>query len=228
MSLEVLSLSALSLGFLHGLGADHLMAVAALSVGGADGGRRRRAVGTAVGFACGHALVLGAGAVAALLFGLAVPATVAAGGERVGGALLIGLGGAGVWSVLSGRAYGHFHHNGSPPSWWHLHFGPRAAHPARGHAHRSLPAILGAVFAVSSLRALMLLEPFGGDRGALALPDALLLVALFGLGILASMSLFGVVLARVLSARQMERSGQLAAGAVALASIALGVYWLGA
>ena len=38
----------------------------------------------------------------------------------------------------------------------------------------------------------------------MALPTVLLLVLLFGLGILLSMSLFGVVLARVLSLRKLE------------------------
>ncbi|HXH07846.1 MAG TPA: hypothetical protein VNI83_14775, partial [Vicinamibacterales bacterium] len=69
--------SAVALGFVHGLGADHLMAIAALSVdrrGRAAGGpaARRRALGVAVRFACGHALLLGAGAGAALLLGWTV------------------------------------------------------------------------------------------------------------------------------------------------------------
>src|SRR5438105_15892390 len=59
--------SALFLGFLHGLGADHLMAIAALSVDGDLGGqsaasRRARALGVASRFAAGHAVLLGAGA----------------------------------------------------------------------------------------------------------------------------------------------------------------------
>ena len=88
-----------------------------------------------------------------------------------------------------------------------------------------MPAALGAIFAVSSLRALMLLQPFGADARGLALPSLLLLVVLFGLGILLSMSIFGLLLARVLSVRAVERFGRSAAVLVALGSIGLGVYW---
>lgn len=226
MSFEALSLSALTLGAIHGLGADHLMAIAALAVGGEARGRQARALRTAVGFATGHAILLGLAAIAAALFGVVVPASVSAGGERVGGAVLLVLGGVGFWSLTSGRAYGHIHADGTPPSRWHVHLGRFASHPAGGHTASPMPAAVGALFAVSSLRALMLLQPFGADARAMALSALLLLIALFGLGILLSMSVFGVLLARVLSIRAVERFGQAATGAVAIASMALGLYWL--
>jgi hypothetical protein len=58
------------------------------------------------------------------------------------------------------------------------------------------------------------------------LPALFALIALFGVGILIAMSLFGVLLARVLSLRTVNTLGRAAAGIVALASIALGVYWM--
>ena len=85
---------------------------------------------------------------------------------------------------------------------------------------------MGALFAFSSLRALMLLQPFGASAASLALPVLLVLIGLFGLGILLSMSLFGVLLARAFSLRAVERLGQGAAIVVAAASIALGFYWM--
>ena len=85
---------------------------------------------------------------------------------------------------------------------------------------------MGAVFAISSLRALMLLEPFGAHARTLALPVVLLLVTLFGFGILLSMSLFGVVFARALSIRAVSVLGRTAAGLVATASVLLGTYWV--
>jgi nickel/cobalt exporter len=226
VSFEALSLSALTLGAIHGLGADHLMAIAALAVGGESRQRQARALRTAVGFAGGHAVLLGLAAIVAALFGVVVPASVSAGGERIGGAVLIALGGLGFWSITSGRAYGHIHADGTPPSRWHVHLSGLARHPAGGHAASPVPAAMGALFAVSSLRALMLLQPFGADARAMALPALLLLIVLFGLGILLSMSIFGVLLARVLSIRAVERFGQAATGAVAIASMALGLYWL--
>ena len=88
--------------------------------------------------------------------------------------------------------------------------------------------LIGAVFAVSSLRMLMLLQPFGGSAQALSLPALLLLIILFGVGILGSMSLFGVVLARLLKIGAIEAVGKSSAVVVALASIALGMYWVAA
>jgi hypothetical protein len=85
---------------------------------------------------------------------------------------------------------------------------------------------MGAVFAVSSLRALVMLAPMGASLTSMALPMVLLLVTLFGLGILLSMSLFGVVLARVLSLRKLETLGRAAGFIVAGASMALGLYWI--
>ena len=92
----LLASSALALGFLHGLGADHLMAVAALSVGGGANPVRGRAFGVAVRFACGHAALLAAGACAVVLAGWQVPVTVERGGEMAAGLLLVGLGAVGA------------------------------------------------------------------------------------------------------------------------------------
>ena len=225
MSLLPLAASALTLGLLHGLGGDHLMAIAALSVDGATDRRSRRVITTAVGFAVGHTMVLATGAVIAIIFGVALPAAVSSGAERVGGLILMALGVIGLWGIASRRAYGHIHGAQDGRSRWHFHVGHPSGHAvARGHS--ILPTVLGAVFAVSSLRALMLLQPFGADARALALPVVLLLVALFGLGILLSMSIFGVLLARLLSIRAVSLLGQSAATLVAIASIGLGGYWM--
>jgi hypothetical protein len=216
--------SALALGFLHGLGADHLMAIAALTVrGDAPAERRARALGIAVRFAAGHALLLAMGASLVILVGWTIPQSVERGGEILGGLLLIALGIVGIFASASGRLYAHAHPHAADPGAWHLHLG----HP-HGHAstHSKLPAVLGAVFAVSSLRALSTLAPFGASAVNVAVPQLVLLVALFGLGILISMSLFGVALARTLSTRVVARLGHGAAVVMALASIALGLYWI--
>lgn len=218
-----LSASALSLGFLHGLGGDHLMAIAALAVNGRDDRTDARVVRTAVGFALGHTIVLAIGATAAVVFGFIVPAAVESGAESVGGALLVVLGALGLWGVMSGRAYSHVHVERAGQPRWHVHVSPDARHP---HGHSSIPTLMGAVFAVSSLRMLMLLQPFGESAQSLALPTLIALILVFGIGILASMSIFGVLLARVLKLAAIEAIGKASAVIVALASIALGTYWL--
>ena len=86
--------------------------------------------------------------------------------------------------------------------------------------------MIGAAFAVSSLRALAMLTPFGDRLGAAPLTLLLLLIVVFAVGILLSMSLFGVALARVLSTRALERIGEGAGALVGLSSVVLGVAWV--
>ena len=84
------------------------------------------------------------------------------------------------------------------------------------------------MFAVSGLRALTLLGPELSPGGAGAsLVTLLYLVAIFAVGILLSMSLFGIVLSRVLGSDRLAASaGRGAAAVTAVASIALGMYWV--
>jgi nickel/cobalt exporter len=226
----VLLLSALTLGFLHGLGADHLMGIAALSLSPGPGGvavQRARALGIAFRFAVGHALLLGVGAALIIVLGWSIPLAVERGGEILGGVLLIGLGALALWGAAAGPVYGHSHlHSDEPAPHWHLHVG-QAVHPPPG-AHSHVPTIIGAAFAISSLRALTLLAPFGESVGAGSLSALLTLVAVFALGILISMSLFGVAFARVMSTQVILRLGRSSAVVMALASVALGTYWIAA
>jgi nickel/cobalt transporter (NicO) family protein len=225
----ILLSSALLLGILHGLGADHLMAIAALSLG--PGGeapavKRARAFGVAVRFAIGHALLLTLGAGALIVLGWSLPLVVERGGEVLGGMLLVVLGGVGLWGVTAGRVYAHTHtHGHETDPHWHLHIGRRDRHPMPG-AHSHLPTVIGAAFAVSSLRALTLLTPFGGRLGGAPLPMLLGLITVFAAGILLSMSLFGVAFAGLMTTSRVTRLGHAAGGAMALASIALGVFWI--
>lgn len=202
----ILLLTALFLGFLHGLGPDHLMAIAALSLGSDAHGstRRARAVGVAVRFAVGHGVLLAAGAGLIVAIGWAIPAPVERGGEMLGGALLI------VMGILTLQ---------------HL-FAPRVSRLAHRTSHSHLPTMIGAAFAVSSLRALAMLTPFGSDLGTAPLPLLLGLIAVFAAGIMASMVLFGVALAGVLSTRALQRLGHGAGALVGVSSIVLGVAWL--
>ena len=218
----------LALGFLHGLGADHLMAIAALSLATPLGpARYGRAFWLALRFAIGHALLLGIGASLVLFFGWQVPARFEQGGEFLGGCLLIVLGLVGGWLAYSGRLYAHSHAHPHGAdglhSHWHLHLGRQHSH--RPAMHTALPGVLGAVFAISGLRALILSLPLWNATHAFS--TLLFLVMLFAIGILASMSLFGIVLAHTLADRRMTgHVARFAAAATAVGSLALGVYWI--
>ena len=225
----MLLMSALALGFLHGLGADHLMGIAALSLSPAPGGvavQRARALAVAVRFAIGHAVLLGGGAVAIMLLGWSIPMAVEKGGEMLGGALLVVLGGMALWGAFSGKVYGHSHvHRDEPTAHWHLHVGDRTHHPdAASHSH--VPTIIGAAFAISSLRALTLLAPFGDEVGGASLSLLLALIVVFAIGILISMSLFGVAFARIMSTAAILRLGRTSTVLMAMASVGLGAYWI--
>jgi nickel/cobalt transporter (NicO) family protein len=204
------------------------MAIATLSVTAgteAPAVRRARALGVAVRFALGHALLLALGAGAIIVLGWTLPLVVERAGEMLGGVLLIVLGGTALWGVGAGRVYGHTHLHGheSEPH-WHLHIGRRDRHPVPG-AHSHIPTLIGAAFAVSSLRALTLLAPFGDRLDAAPLPMLLILIGVFAAGILLSMSLFGVAFAGLMSARVVSRLGRAAGVLMAISSIALGLYW---
>ncbi|HEY2435489.1 MAG TPA: hypothetical protein VGI12_22660 [Vicinamibacterales bacterium] len=204
----VLLLSAFALGFLHGLGGDHLMAIATLSMDGASrsaAARRARALGVALRFAGGHALLLGCGAALIVLVGWSIPVHVERGGEMLGGALLIVMG-----LVTLQHLTRHSH----------------AADAAQPHQHSHLPTMIGAAFAVSSLRAVVMLTPFGQRAGSQPLPMLLALIVIFAVGILASMSLFGVLLAGLLSTRTLQRVGHGAGALVGVSSILLGIAWV--
>jgi len=205
------------------------MAIAALSVGAggdAPAVRRARAFGVAVRFALGHALLLTLGASGIILLGWSLPIVVDRGGELLGGCLLIVLGGIALWGVGAGRVYGHTHlHGREEAPHWHLHIGRRDRHPVPG-AHSHLPTLIGAAFAVSSLRALTVLAPFGDRLGGAPVPMLLGLIVVFAAGILLSMSLFGVAFAGLMTARLVARLGRAAGVAMALSSIALGVFWI--
>lgn len=205
------------------------MGIAALSLSPAPGGpaaQRARALGVAVRFAVGHAVLLGAGAAALIALGWSLPLAFERGGEMLGGTLLIVLGAIALWGAFSGKVYGHTHtHSGEPAAHFHLHFGHRDHHPSP-LAHSHLPTIIGAAFALSSLRALTMLAPFGESAASVSLGSMLGLVTVFAVGILMSMSLFGVAFARVMSTQAVLRLGRASAVFMASASIALGGYWI--
>ena len=87
------------------------MAIAALSIGATGESpslRRARAMGVAIRFAIGHALLLALGAGGLIVLGWSLPLVVERGGEMLGGILLIVFGLVGLWSVAAGRVYSDF------------------------------------------------------------------------------------------------------------------------
>ncbi len=209
-------LSMFGQGLLHGLGPDHCLAIGALA---AAGGGFRRALGVSVRFGVGHTAVLAAGAVLAGVAGVAIPARWEAALEVVGGASLLALG---CWTLLSRR--------GAVP---HAHGGVVHAHDGHGHSHVGVEvevapptggrfaALMGAVFGLSGVRGLLMLMPLMGRERAVMLTAG---VALFGLGVVASMVAVGWFAARAAdAAARWERGLRVPVG---LASVLCGAWWV--
>lgn len=204
------------------------MAITALSLATPLGPvRYGRAFWLAVRFAVGHAVLLSLGTALILFFGWQVPVRFEHMGEFVGGCLLILLGVVGGWLAWTGRIYAHAHAHAHGDeglhSHWHVHIGHTHSH--RSTIHNALPGVLGAVFAVSGLRALILSLPLWNASHAFGM--LFILIGLFALGILMSMSLFGIVLAHILDTRRMTAYiTRVAAAATAVGSLGLGLYWI--
>src|SRR5262245_61886140 len=163
------------------------MAIAALSLATPLGpARYGRAFALALKFALGHALLLAVGAGLVLFFDWQIPVRFEQSGEFLGGCLLIVLGLVVGWLGLSGRLYVHSHlheHGGrGVHSHWHVHLGRQHSH--RPAIHTVMPGILGAVFAMSGLRVLVLSLPlWNAPGGPSHFWSLLFLVTLFAVGI---------------------------------------------
>lgn len=178
-------------GILHGLGADHLVAITAVA---AAGGGFQRITVFAARFALGHALVIVlAGAVA--FFGKRfLPPHWEKNFELVAGASLL-LGGVGLLvGLLTKRISLHIHHHeheGVPHKHLHFHFCHAESHR---HVHGVFTVLLGAMFALGGARTMLVATPIVLARDGF---EFALRIAAFTAGIVLSMTLFGV-LARIL------------------------------
>ncbi len=198
-------------GLLHGLGPDHCAAIATLGAASERAGRRRSALRLAVRFAVGHAVALGALAAVCLLAGMTLSERFERYAELLGGGVLVGVALAALFFPGALR-HGHPHLPGHGAD----HHHPPHGAPVAGAA--------GALMAISGVRSLLLALPplMVGGRFASA---AWTYLPGFALGVLLSMSAVGLALASSL-ARAPERLARWLDKGVAVASGALGVYWI--
>jgi len=180
----------LSLGVLHALDADHLVAVATL-VSERPSPRRAALIGCMWGL--GHGAALGVVGLAVLVFHWAMPPWLAAWFELGVAAMLVGLGAQAVWRGLRRAAvHAHVHaHDGTVHAHRHVHV--HAAEHARdrhdgvlhalSHAGRR-PFLVGVVHGLAGSAALMLVV-----LGTIPSPTlGLTYLAVFGLGGIGSMA----------------------------------------
>lgn len=207
--------TALALGALHSFAPDHL---AAVSVFASRRPSWRRAAGLGARWGVGHSLtVIGVGG-ALVLTGLQLPSRFAPAAERVVGVVLIALGALSLWRAA--RLHGHWHtHDGAPH--WHLH--THAHSDAHDHSHGALLGI-GMLHGLAGTGALVVALPvaIAGSRAT-----SLGFLLAFGLGTIASMSLFGAaagwLFASTCRSAWLHRAAVAAAG---VASAVIGVWWI--
>lgn len=197
----------LSQGLLHAIGPDHCAAMATLSGLGQRG--RRTAFGTALRFALGHALVLGAVAAGCLAAGVGLSEAFERWAEIFGGGVLLALALTALF-FPGALAHGHPHLPGHEAS----------------HAHQRVSTAAGALMAISGVRSLLVSLPALILGGAFSL-EAWTFLPGFALGILAGMGAVGLLFAEGLS-RLSERLAEWVYRGVAVSSAALGIVWIAA
>ena len=190
-------LSLMMFGFLigmkHALEGDHIAAVAALT---ADGGSFRHALKQGAAWGLGHTLTLFAFGALVIVLDASLPERFADWLEFTVGAMLVLLGLDVLRRVVRDRV--HFHPHGHGGGEVHLH-----AHSHRGerghHAHRHRHAsgvplralFVGLMHGMAGSAALLLLSASTTSSPWLGL----LYIAIFGLGSMAGMAAFSVVIA---------------------------------
>jgi nickel/cobalt transporter (NicO) family protein len=209
---------AFGLGMLHALDADHIMAVAGLA---STRTGRQRALAFCARWAIGHGLTLLCIGGAVLLLGMAIPARLSAAAENLVGVVLVLIGAWVLWDLWRRRVQLHFHeHEGAiTHAHWHLHQAKTARHT---HGHGAV--LVGMMHGTAGSAPLLALLPMAKHGPWFGL--AYLLV--FGVGVLASMLVFGGLLGVAFDrlAKQGEQVFRLTRGLVALSSMVFGAVLL--
>ncbi|MFQ5777977.1 MAG: hypothetical protein ACE5IP_08215 [Terriglobia bacterium] len=214
-------------GLLHGLGPDHLAAIAAL-VGRGSGRRVERGelAWLGVRFGVGHVSTLLLLAGVAWALGRNLPERWQSGLEQLGGVVLIFLGGWILAEVLRRRVVVHSHlHSHPQESGDHEHVHIHLSGRAHGeHRHPHFATLVGGLLGFSGARALLVALPVVVAGSAAV---ALARMAAFGLGIVVSMALAGWV-ANAAFTRLARTPGyaRMLVGATGALSSVLGFYWL--
>lgn len=208
--------TALVLGSVHALEADHVTAVTAFA---ARNPGVRNAVRFGLRWAAGHGaavLVIGS---ALIVLERELPETLTSGLERLVGAALIGLG---VWTLLGARrlhAHVHTHTDGTTHEHVHAHI------LSRRHDHRHGATSVGLLHGAAGAGAASALVPLAAvDDPA----GGVIYLALFGVGTIAGMALYALLAGFIFGQTagvsvRLARGVAVAAGTV---TIAVGAIWL--
>jgi nickel/cobalt transporter (NicO) family protein len=201
MTVLMMYSTALLLGTVHALEADHMAAVTAFAV------RRpgvREAVGFGVRWSAGHggAIVLaGAGLI---LLGIHVPAAATGTLEHVVGLVMIGLG---VWTFRGAHDREPAHHHG-----------------VHGHGRRRAVSAVGLLHGLAGSGSVVALVPLAGLQSR---TGGILYLVVFAVGTVAAMALYGLFAGLVVGrADGSVRFAPLLARGTGIITVAIGLVWL--
>ena len=215
---------AFSLGMMHALDADHVVAVSGLGARGRDW---KQAVAFSARWAIGHGgalMIIGAGV---YLLGMAIPESLSAWTEKAVGLVLILIGGWVIQDLVRKQAHLHFHSHDDFPkhAHWHTHDARERKHHGEHHRHEHAPVMVGVLHGVAGSAPLLALLPLTQmDSPWLGM----FYLLMFSLGVFMAMLLFGGVLGGLLNL--LQRWGQRLVTAVrllaGLTSIGFGLHLL--
>ncbi len=208
------------LGLLHALDADHIMAVSALASAGAQDDSSwsvRRMIRFCCGWAFGHGAVLCALALLLIFAEVELPAIVATFAENVIGVFLIALG---IWVFCTMRQHKLSLQIHSHDQITHIHLSNSGK---THHTHQSV--LVGITHGLAGSAPVLALIPLVSTS---SIWIGLSYVALFSLGVLCTMLVFGLFVGQLQKwiAEVGQQLFQYSRMAVASASIAFGCYWL--
>jgi nickel/cobalt exporter len=220
---------AFGLGTLHALDADHIMVISNFI------GRRyslQQSLKYCARWALGHGAALLVVGFFVFILGRAIPISLSDYAEHGVGLVLIALGVWVFWDLSRKRAHLHFHqHDGLPHhAHWHQHYSHHSIHGKQSHKsdlhkHQHSAVMIGVLHGTAGSAPLLALIPLT-QIGSPWLGIAYL--ALFAVGVLLAMLVFGGVLSR--SIQWLQKFGNhfitWFRATVAGGSMAFGVYLL--
>ena len=213
-----------SLGLVHALDADHIMAVSSLTCADNGDNRRRpdrRALGYCLRWAIGHGAIILSLGLLFILTRMQLPAPAALFAEKLISLALIALGCWIIYTVCRNRLTLRVHRHGDVT---HMHLsGPDGRHTN----HR--PILIGATHGLAgSAPALALIPVAGLSPVGTSMLAGVMYIVLFCLGVLVSMLVFGFFLGQLQNwiAGFGQRLFHASRLLIASASIGVGAYWL--
>ncbi|MBX2884401.1 MAG: sulfite exporter TauE/SafE family protein [Granulosicoccus sp.] len=218
--ISVLSLG-FSLGLIHALDADHIMAVSLLSSRTRHLRNKVAIVLTTLGYcfkwALGHSLILLTAGALLAIYGIQLPENLQLVAEKLVGVFLVAMGLIIAWQFWRNRIQLKVHQHGDIS---HVHL---VEHNQRVHSHK--PVLIGMVHGLAgSAPVLAILPLLGGNQVSVGM----LYLTLFSIGVMISMMIFGLLFGRLQHwfTRFGDRAFQVARLTLGLASIVFGGYWL--